>query len=409
MIYSISVESLIELNHISSDKDELYDNIIDNHLDGLNKCNQLCLYAFNEAYGADGSDYNQLYSAIFPTLINIINNLDNLNKTLLVIGNHTMLRAYKVNFMPQTKVVCIDPFRVYTHFQNNHNLDYKHIPIDKLTHNKKYLCKFGKVNLRVHSYVLLTLLRDKNLLDHNAGYWSFVYENSSSWHKIFNNTYKKIDLKQFPGTPKLSNQEFEEISSKLYDLPFGHKCNLYGNFFYTGFPFDIKYHQDTEFSIVRETTVHNSSGVFPTEKTWIPISIKHPILLLGQPSLADYLERSGYLAPDNFYLTKNFVTAKTYQEVCEIFDISYQMIMNTSNDEMQHIADTNYKQFCSDVETDIQTLLDLGVMMDSNTGDIVNALTILLRNHLSNNANRPGKPDNTNFDYDTINTLYPDK
>ncbi len=76
---------------------------------------------------------------------------------------------------------------------------------------------------------------------------------------------------------------------------------------------------------------------------------------------------------------------------------------------MKMIADNNYKQFCKDVDKDIEILLSQGKFIDANTGMQSTALEIVLRNHFSNNMQRSGKPDNTNFDYDTINKLYPDK
>jgi hypothetical protein len=155
--------------------------------------------------------------------------------------------------------------------------------------------------------------------------------------------------------------------------------------------------------------VYNDIGLFPTEKTWIPISVKHPILLFGQPSLAYYLEKSGYLAPDDFQLSKKILTAKTYQQGLDLFKESYEKMMTMSESDMEMIADNNYNQFCKDVDKDIEILLSQGKFIDAKTGMQSTALELLLRNHFSNNMQRSGKPDNTNFDYDTINKLYPDK
>lgn len=414
-VYAIPLDTII--NHFEMISNEpmlyhqemIYDYIISKHGSSLKESSKICVYAYNEAFGADGAEYQGIFDSIFPALRQVIQNYDNLDKTILVLGNYTFDRAKNIHFVPDLEFVTVEPFRLYTFFQNNYNLDYTHKPISSLNHNQKFLCKFGKVNLRWHSYVLLNFLRDLDLLNTDCGEWSFVYEDSSEWYKILNTTLEATNHRFMPNTPKMTHLEFLTASNMLDDFTFGEKCNAQGQFFYTGFPFDVKHHEDTQFTIVRETSVHNTFGIFPTEKTWIPISIKHPILLFGQPSLANYLEKAGYLAPDEFLLSKKFLTARNYQQGIEIFKEAYNMVMTTSNSDMEMMADNNYKQFCKDAENDIGILLNLGKFIDANTGMQCTALELLLRNHFSNNAQRSGKPDNTNFDYDTINTLYPDK
>jgi len=414
-VYAIGLDTII--NHYQTHCDEsspqceemIYDYLISNHGDNFKNSSKICVYAFNEAFGGDDVHYMGIFSLIFPALRSIVQKYDNLDNNILVLGNYTFDRAKNMQFVADLEFITVEPFRLYTFFQNNYNLDYTHKPISKLKNNQKFLCKFGKVNMRWNSYVLLNFLRDLDLLNPECGEWSFVYEDSSEWYKIYNTMYKKIHGRFMPNTPKMTHKEFVSAFNMLDDFTFGKECNSEGQFFYTGFPFDVKHHEDTQFTIVRETSLHNNFGLFPTEKTWIPISVKHPILLFGQPSLAYYLEKSGYLAPDDFQLSKKILTAKTYQQGLDLFKESYDKMMTISESDMEMIADNNYKQFCKDVDKDIEILLSQGKFINANTGMQSTALEIVLRNHFSNNMQRSGKPDNTNFDYDTINKLYPDK
>ena len=417
--YAISIEDIIhQFDMINQEpalqhQEIIHEYIISEHGDNLKEASKICVYAFNEAFGSDGSEYQGIFTTILPAIRSVTQSYDNLDNTILVLGNYTFDRASKIQFVQDLEFVTIEPFRLYTYFQNNYNLDYKHKPITNPSNNKKFLCKFGKVNSRWNSYVLLNFLKDLDLLNSERGEWSLVYENSGSWHKIFCDTFNRIrdgnNQGFMPGISRFEHKDWIESHNIIDDFSFGEKCNTMGDFFYTGFPFDVKHHNDTQFTIVRETSIYNSFGIFPTEKTWIPISVKHPILLFGQPSLANYLEKAGYLAPDKFQFSKKFLSAKTYQQGLEIFKDSYDMFMNTSDSDMKMIADNNYQQFCKDVDKDIKILLNCGKFIDANSGKLMSALELLLRCHISNNAQSPSKPQNTNFDYSTINALYPDK
>jgi len=64
---------------------------------------------------------------------------------------------------------------------------------------------------------------------------------------------------------------------------------------------DIKWYESTHFSIVLETYVDESHGIFVTEKMFKPISAGHPFMVLGSPNYLGTLKEFGFETFDNLF------------------------------------------------------------------------------------------------------------
>lgn len=158
--------------------------------------------------------------------------------------------------------------------------------------SKKYVC-FNKVH-RGHRIKLLARMLKLNLLD--QGYYSFIgatplWLNELIRHRPKEYTNEEITIleenkKRFPMILNSSEERHNPI-----DLV----------------PGDLVYHEDSYFSIVTETMFYKKSdpewhsgfttaedGIFITEKTYRPIALKHPFLLLGYPNTLKALRECGY-------------------------------------------------------------------------------------------------------------------
>jgi len=163
---------------------------------------------------------------------------------------------------------------------------------------KKFVC-FNKIH-RGHRIKLLVTMLQLGLVD--KSYYSFVgpqtvCERPPQWlnelleHRPKEYTEREIRVldenkRRFPMILNSSEQRHNPI-----DL----------------IPSDLQYHEDSYFSIVTETMFYKKSdpewssgyttaedGIFITEKTYRPIALKHPFILLAYPHTLKFLRQRGF-------------------------------------------------------------------------------------------------------------------
>lgn len=151
--------------------------------------------------------------------------------------------------------------------------------------NKQYQKKFLNLNRRwrLHRPVFVALLKVHGLLD--AGYVSFA-ENveGNNW----NTNWDKVTHLE----PSLLPYKDEIINmSPLYldtnDLTINQAALTHST---------DEYYEDTYFSVVSETNFyeHLDVGLFLSEKTFKPIKMLHPFILLNRPHALEALRSIGY-------------------------------------------------------------------------------------------------------------------
>lgn len=429
-----------------------FENYVIHNFD-LSTPNRICLYWLNEPLGKCPNAYWKISQVIVPVLSKITNEYTNFKDQLIFLCNYSCSTLVREHYLGNCEVITIDPLRLYTYFQNNYNTNYSVTSLNHVNYNQKYLWKCGKFNVRWHSYAIYCFLKDLDLLNDQKGLWSLIYENSDRFNKkllrtksmfhdkenftevpywkdipmhydnaTFSNDAKDLGEKNFLTTYLNSPGESD---FGLYDSEVGELEKEYalmrsgkGEFVYTGFPYSIDPYHDTMFSIVRETNTSNSAGLMPSEKTWIPISVKHPIMLIGQPIQAKYMLEHGYQAPDKFMLC-NLPNCRSYADALDMFKKSYQYFMSCSADELESIAENNYKIYNKQVQEDLKMLEAIGKtnMLSygypailSNPSDLpkhnMSMLELVLRSHPSNIRIDSKLPENINFDFDLIASRY---
>jgi len=418
----------------------------------LSTPSQICLYWLNEALGACPNAYWKISEVILPVLAKISNSHENFTNKVIFLCNYScsvLLRNYN---LANCEVITIDSLKLYTYFQNNYNTNHSVDPLTHLNYNQKYLWKCGKFNVRWHSYAIYCFLKDLDLLNDKKGSWSLIYEDSDRFHKKLDRTKSmfldKQNYRDVPYWPDIPMHYDDSLSADARDLgesnfltnymappgetDFGMSQNqpgefaeIYalmrsgkGEFVYTGFPYAKEPYCDTMFSIVRETNTTNSAGLMPSEKTWIPISVKHPIMLIGQPIQAKYMLDNGYKAPDKFMLC-DLPKCKSYLDALDMFKTSYDYFLSCSKDELESIAENNYMIYQKQVDKDIKTLKGLGLtrMLSYGYPGILSTpselpkydlsmLELVIRSHPSNIMIDDKLPPNTGFDFDLIAERY---
>ena len=418
----------------------------------LSTSNQICLYWFNEPLGNCPNAYWKISQIILPVLTKISQDHSNLKDFVIFLCNYSCSQFVKQNYLGNCEVITIDPLRLYTYFQNNYNTDYTVTHLDHLNHNQKYLWKCGKFNVRWHSYAIYCFLKDLDLLNEQKGSWSLIYEKSDRFHKKLSRTKSMFmvndnfnDVPYWPDIPIHYDESLDrdardlgeidflttymdspgESDFGLYDRDVGELDEEYalmrsgkGEFVYTGFPYTKEPYSDTMFSIVRETNTSNNAGLMPSEKTWIPISLKHPIMLIGQPIQAKYMIDSGYQSPDNFMLCK-LKQCRSYSDGLNLFKKSYDFFLSCSVDRLESIAENNYEIYNKQVQNDINTLNKFGKTRMLSYGypgilptppdlpkNDLSMLELLLRSHPSNIMIDKSLPENSNFDFELICQRY---
>ncbi len=170
----------------------------------------------------------------------------------------------------------------------------RHIPLnyEVKIKDKKFVC-FNKVE-RIHRLDLLCRMLESGLID--KGFYSFA-GTRPDWYKYY---------------PENVKMHFGEHASEIL-LKHQHKFPLVCNITderenpINLIEEDIGYHSNSYFSIVTETIFYKNTeegykrtlfnylnGRFLSEKTYRPISLKHPFILLVYPNSLDVLRESGY-------------------------------------------------------------------------------------------------------------------
>jgi len=167
------------------------------------------------------------------------------------------------------------------------------IPLDTLPkkqYNKKYI-NFNR-RWRLHRPLMLTLLKDKNLLD--QGYISFGKSDfpqdtwSSRWNEMqryYSNDRDILDILD----RNIDIQQMDPMYLDTDDLVTNRAEQTNST---------DKYYLDTYFSLVNETTYHTKPGYdgvpFWSEKIFKCIGMKHPFIVATAPNSLQYLKQLGY-------------------------------------------------------------------------------------------------------------------
>ena len=111
-------------------------------------------------------------------------------------------------------------------------------------------------------------------------------------------------------------------------------------------PSDLQYHEDSYFSVVTETMFYKKSdrewssgyttaedGIFITEKTYRPIALKHPFILLAYPHTLKFLRQRGFKT-FHPYIDETYDTIEDNQQR-----------LNSIVDEIQRISQLSKNEF----------------------------------------------------------------
>jgi hypothetical protein len=158
---------------------------------------------------------------------------------------------------------------------------------------------FNRVT-RLHRLVLTCMLINANLID--KFYYSFFLNYShgnSDWaykHMIEGYKYILDNVDWFDDIVSICDANKSMFPLKL-NIDSTHNKNFLDND-------DIKYFEDSYFSLVSETFFfdynkneqrnRNEDAIFLSEKTFKPIAMKHPFIIVSRPKTLSYLRGMGY-------------------------------------------------------------------------------------------------------------------
>jgi hypothetical protein len=158
--------------------------------------------------------------------------------------------------------------------------------------NKTYEKKFLNLNRRwrLHRPVFVSLLKVHGLLD--SGYVSFAdADDGKNWDNLWNEV-EKVEPSLAKHKDEIVNMPWLYLDTE--DLTVNRVVLT---------PSTYDYYANTYFSIVSETNFYLlkdhpylecSPGIFASEKTFKPIKMKHPFILLNRPHSLDMLRKIGY-------------------------------------------------------------------------------------------------------------------
>ena len=380
-----TVISIDEALHFGQEHN-LYQWLLERYHDGLQKSDRIVLYCLNEQINS--TIQPKFFRYLLPAVVKLSNDFKQ-QKPLLLMNlsiSHVKSKHKVTDFFD---IIEIEPFRLYTYFQNNFNKDYTVSPLDAVPLSEKYLCKFGKFN-REHSVLIFVLLKESNLLDESKGLWSLALSDDDEFKESMNSVCH-------PNRDDYLNYQ------RTLDIDFtDHFSN--GTLHYTGFPFEKSHYSDTRFSIVRETNWGPQSEIFMSEKTWIPISMKHPFMLFSTKAQSKYMTEAGYQSPDNFEMCDFSAHWTSFPEAKEKFLECYNKFMSTPIPELQQIVNHNFDLYISDVKKDINKLMVPITFVNRFEGDnLNNLLELVLKIHY---PNADKQPLNSNFDFKAIRQAF---
>lgn len=151
--------------------------------------------------------------------------------------------------------------------------------------HKEYSKKFLLFNRRWRPWrpMLITLLYDRGLLDH--GYVSLGQSDTlDNWNNIYNNLYHLFDFKDVLD----KNKSIKSLPPMYLDTN-----DLVTNRVGLSNTTD-SYFENSYFSVITETTYFNNQPIFPTEKIFKAIAMRHPFILVTVPGTLKFLREQGY-------------------------------------------------------------------------------------------------------------------
>lgn len=162
---------------------------------------------------------------------------------------------------------------------------------------KNYLC-FNRIT-RPHRIALLALLHQHDLV--NRGYYSFFSNNAYWINPNITHDTATINSMENKITPDLLNNIRANYNSILPQLPLLLNTTADENKNYVS-DTDIQYFDNSYYSLVTETYFFeidkydtiDEEGIFFTEKTYKPILMKHPFIILHKPYTLQKLKEYGY-------------------------------------------------------------------------------------------------------------------
>ena len=305
--------------------------------------------------------------------------------------------------------IWIDNFRLVAYLSQKFNLTSRQPKLTNINDNNKYLCKFGKLD-RSHRYKLYCLMRDLDLFQDSKGMWSLV-TNKSGEQRM-----EDMHNRYIHDYPLYSVNQMSEHHRLLPDLDQADTqfCKK-GYFHHTGYPFDIEPYQNTKFSLVSESQIippENLNEIMMTEKTWIPMSVKHPMLLSAAAGQAQILKDSGFESADNFEFCKDLDNI-SFQEAKELFVKCYEKFLDTPSSTLLEIADHNYEIFeklaLGDYNkvSDQDSCVHIDIRFNNHFRNInteLNLLSCILNYQYQNRSS-----NNFDWDWDALNKFSDDK
>ena len=326
----------------------------EHHGNKLEQVDALCLIMLNEP--VTKPTFKNLDEIIFPVIQKLIQKYNLHSKCLFLTNSGVDQWQSYTAHNHLIDYLIIDPFRLYAYFQNNYNTSYHVEPLKSVPDSDKFMCKFGKID-KMHSYITYCLLNDSNMLNPSKGIWS-LHTPDLDDPQYQENMTKAIQRtsQSFSGAPQYDLEHIDRNNSSVGDLHPEDVNHSYGTFHYTGFPFDISTFESTGFSIVRETLAGMNTSNFLSEKYWIPVSVKHPVIVLGVMQKIEELKSDGYQSFDDFELSKICSEITNYGHMLKHFKSIIQKFYLTSKAQLQEIVDHNYELYLKHVNQDIDNL-----------------------------------------------------
>ena len=151
--------------------------------------------------------------------------------------------------------------------------------------HKVYTKKYLLFNRRWRPWrpMLATLLYDLGLLE--QGYISLGQaDGTNGWNTMYNSLYRCFNFKDILD----KNTSIQRLPPLYLDTE-----DLITNRVGLSKTTDT-YFEDSYFSVITETTYFNNQPIFPTEKIFKAIAMRHPFILVTVPGTLKFLQENGY-------------------------------------------------------------------------------------------------------------------
>ena len=199
-------------------------------------------------------------------------------------------------------------------------LQYKHYTKKFLNFNRRW---------RLHRPVFVSFLKARNLL--HMGHvsldslpWDSVWDNILDSHKTNSRLFEQL---------KSHETEIKNLPTLVLD--FDDTTQIDPTLISTG---DTTYqlYLDTYFSLVSETVYYSGSGIMLTEKTFKPIALKHPFIIIGGARSLAALRGLGY---------KTFSPIINEEYDTELDDIKRMQMILDETERLCYLSDTELSEF----------------------------------------------------------------